>query len=101
VAPECDLVVVIGSPNSSNSQRLREVAERAGAKRAILLPRANQLDWSALDGVRRLGLTAGASAPETLVQELLGALGERYTLEIEERRVTTEDVVFKLPAGLT
>jgi 4-hydroxy-3-methylbut-2-enyl diphosphate reductase len=101
VAPECDLVVVIGSPNSSNSQRLREVAERAGAKRAILLPRANQLDWSALDGVRRLGLTAGASAPETLVQELLGALGERYELEIEERRVTTEDVVFKLPAGLT
>ena len=101
VAPECDLVVVIGSPNSSNSQRLREVAERAGAKRAILLPRANQLDWSALDGVRRLGLTAGASAPETLVQELLGALGERYTLEIEERRVTQEDVVFKLPAGLT
>ncbi len=101
VAPECDLVVVIGSPNSSNSQRLREVAERAGAKRAILLPRANQLDWSALDGVRRLGLTAGASAPETLVQELLGALGERYTLEIEERRVTQEDVVFKLPPGLT
>ena len=101
VAPECDLVVVIGSPNSSNSQRLREVAERAGAKRAILLPRASQLDWTALDGVRRLGLTAGASAPETLVQELLGALGERYTLEIEERRVTQEDVVFKLPAGLT
>ena len=100
VAPECDLVVVIGSPNSSNSQRLREVAERAGAKRAILLPRANQLDWSALDGVRRLGLTAGASAPEALVQELLGALGERYQLEIEERRVTQEDVVFKLPAGL-
>ncbi len=101
VAPECDLVVVIGSPNSSNSQRLREVAERAGAKRAILLPRANQLDWSHLDGVRRLGPTPAASAPETLVQDLLGALGERYTLEIEERRVTQEDVVFKLPAGLT
>ncbi len=101
VAPECDLVVVIGSPNSSNSQRLREVAERAGAKRAILLPRANQLDWSVLDGVRRLGLTAGASAPETLVQELIGRLGERYSLQIEERRVTQEDVVFKLPAPLT
>ncbi|MDT7953075.1 MAG: 4-hydroxy-3-methylbut-2-enyl diphosphate reductase [Acetobacteraceae bacterium] len=100
IAPECDLVVVIGSPNSSNSQRLREVAERAGAKRAILLPRANQLDWSSLDGVRRLGLTAGASAPEALVQELLGTLGERYHLDIEERRVTQEDVVFKLPAGL-
>ena len=100
VAPECDLVVVIGSPNSSNSQRLREVAERAGARRAILLPRADQLDWTLLDGVRRLGLTAGASAPETLVQELLGRLGERYELDIEERRVTQEDVVFKLPAGL-
>ena len=100
VAPECDLVVVIGSPNSSNSQRLREVAERAGARRAILLPRANQLDWSVLEGVRTLGLTAGASAPESLVQELLGRLGEHYTLEIEERRVTQEDVVFKLPAPL-
>ena len=100
VAPDCDLVVVIGSPNSSNSQRLREVAERAGAARAILLPRAGELDWSVLDGVRTLGLTAGASAPETLVQELLRDLGERYRLRIEERRVTQEDVVFKLPAAL-
>ncbi len=101
VAPDCDLVLVIGSPNSSNSQRLREVAERAGARRAILLPRADQLDWSALDGVRTLGVTAGASAPEALVQELLGCLGGRYTLAIEERRVTQEDVVFKLPAPLS
>ncbi len=101
VAPDCDLVVVIGSPNSSNSQRLREVAERAGARRAILLPKADQLDWSVMQGVRRLGLTAGASAPETLVQELLGRLGERYELSIEERRVTQEDVVFKLPGPLS
>ncbi len=101
IAPDCDLVVVIGSPNSSNSQRLREVAERAGARRAILLPKADQLDWSVLDGVRRLGLTAGASAPESLVQQLLGRLGERYVLEIEERQVTQEDVVFKLPVPLT
>ena len=100
VAPECDLVMVIGSPNSSNSQRLREVAERAGATRAILLPRAAQMEWSMMDGVRTLGLTAGASAPESLVQELLGQLGERYALTIEERRVTQEDVVFKLPAPL-
>ena len=100
VAPDCDLVVVIGSPNSSNSQRLREVAERAGAKRAILLPRADELEWSIMEGVRTLGLTAGASAPESLVQELLQQLGERYTLRIEERRVTQEDVVFKLPAPL-
>jgi 4-hydroxy-3-methylbut-2-enyl diphosphate reductase len=100
VARDCDLVVVIGSPNSSNSQRLREVAERAGARRAILLPRANTWDWSVMDGVRTLGLTAGASAPESLVQELLRLLGERYLLVIEERRVTQEDVVFKLPAPL-
>lgn len=100
VAPDCDLVVVIGSPNSSNSQRLREVAERAGARRAVLLPKAEQMDWAMMDGVSTLGLTAGASAPESLVQELLRALGERYTLRIEERRVTQEDVVFKLPAPL-
>ena len=100
VARDCDLVVVIGSPNSSNSQRLREVAERAGAAKAVLLPKADQLDWSIMAGVQTLGLTAGASAPESLVQELLGVLGERYTLRIEERRVTQEDVVFKLPAPL-
>ena len=75
VARDCDLVVVIGSPNSSNSQRLREVAERAGASRAILLPRANEFDWSVMSGVRTMGLTAGASAPESLVQELLRLLG--------------------------
>ena len=100
IAPNCDLVLVIGSPNSSNSQRLREVAERAGARRAVLLPKADQLDWSMLDGVRRLGVTAGASAPESLVQELLGRLAARYALQIEERQVTQEDVVFKLPAPL-
>ena len=100
VAPDCDLVLVIGSPNSSNSQRLREVAERAGAGRAILLPKADGLDWSVLVGVHTLGLSAGASAPESLLQELLVRLGERFTLTIEERRVTTEDVVFKLPAPL-
>ena len=100
VAPECDLVVVIGSPNSSNSQRLREVAERAGARRAILLPRADALDWTALEGVATLGMTAGASAPEWLVEELIARLRDRYALAIEERRVTQEDVVFKLPAPL-
>jgi 4-hydroxy-3-methylbut-2-enyl diphosphate reductase len=100
IAPECDLVIVIGSANSSNSQRLREVAERAGAPRAILLPEAGALDWAALEGVGTLGLTAGASAPERLVEELIGALGERYELAIEERRVTLESVVFKLPSAL-
>jgi len=100
IAPECDLVIVIGSPNSSNSQRLREVAERSGAPRALLVPTLRQLDWAALDGVRTLGITAGASAPETLVQEIVTALAGRYALQIEERTVKQEDVIFKLPAPL-
>lgn len=100
IAPDADLVLVIGSPNSSNSQRLREVAERAGAPRAILIPRARDLDWSVLEGVSTLGITAGASAPEALVEELVEHLRARFTLAIEERRVTEEDVVFKLPAPL-
>lgn len=101
IAQEADLVLVIGSPNSSNSQRLREVAERAGAPRAVLVPRASDLDWSVLAGVATLGVTAGASAPEVLVEELLERLRERYALDIEEKRVTEEDVVFKLPAPLS
>ncbi|MBV9734626.1 MAG: 4-hydroxy-3-methylbut-2-enyl diphosphate reductase [Acidisphaera sp.] len=100
IAPGCDLVVVIGSANSSNSLRLREVAERAGARRAILLPRAEALDWAALDGVGTLGVTAGASAPEALVEALLARLAGRFELRIEERRVTQEDISFKLPAAL-
>ncbi len=100
IAPESDLVIVIGSPNSSNSLRLREVAERAGAARAILLPKADVLDIALLQGVRTLGITAGASAPEVLVDQLLARLGAHFTLAIEERSVTTEDVVFKLPAPL-
>lgn len=100
IAPGCDLVIVIGSPNSSNSQRLREVAERSGAPRALLVPKLAELDWSALEGVRTLGITAGASAPETLVQEMVNALAGTYALEIEERTVRKEDVIFKLPAPL-
>lgn len=100
IAPEADLVLVIGSRNSSNSLRLREVAERSGAGRAVLLPRANELDWDVFDGVGTVGITAGASAPEILVDELLARLRERYTLVIEERQVTTEDVTFKLPSEL-
>jgi 4-hydroxy-3-methylbut-2-enyl diphosphate reductase len=101
IAPGCDLVLVIGSANSSNSQRLREVAERAGAPRAILLPRADALQWPMLDGVRTLGVSAGASAPEVLVEQLLDRLRERFVLRIEEKSVTKEDVVFKLPAPLS
>jgi 4-hydroxy-3-methylbut-2-enyl diphosphate reductase len=100
IAPGADLVLVIGSANSSNSQRLREVAERAGAARALLIPTAAALDWQALVGVHTLGVTAGASAPESQVEALLGRLATRFRLEIDERRVTEEDVTFKLPAPL-
>ena len=100
IAQGCDLLIVIGSPNSSNSQRLREVAERAGAGRAILVPKVADMDFSVMDGVQTVGITAGASAPESLVQEVLVALGKRFTLQIEERQVTQEDVIFKLPYPL-
>jgi 4-hydroxy-3-methylbut-2-en-1-yl diphosphate reductase len=100
IAAEADLVLVIGCSNSSNSQRLREVAERAGARRALLLPRPELLDWSVLEGVEVLGLSAGASAPEELVERLLEMLAGRFSLAIEERRVVEEDVVFRLPAPL-
>jgi 4-hydroxy-3-methylbut-2-enyl diphosphate reductase len=100
IAQSCDLLIVIGSPNSSNSQRLREVAERAGAGRALLVPKVTDLDFSAFDGVGTVGITAGASAPESLVQEVLAALSRRYALEIEEKQVTQEDVIFKLPYPL-
>lgn len=100
IAPGADLVLVIGAANSSNSQRLREVAERSGAARALLIPNVQALDWAALTGVRVVGVTAGASAPEALVQELLGELASRFELTVDEARVTQEDVVFKLPAPL-
>ncbi|WP_203413839.1 4-hydroxy-3-methylbut-2-enyl diphosphate reductase [Entomobacter blattae] len=100
IASSCDLMIVIGSPNSSNSQRLREVAERSGAPRAILLPRLDDLDWSVLEGVEALGITAGASAPESLVQEMVQALSHRYELQIEERSVKEEHVTFRLPFPL-
>ena len=100
IAPRCDLVLVIGATNSSNSQRLREVGEH-GAGRAYLIPRADCLDWRWLDGVRTLGLTAGASAPEVLVQEVLARLRERFAVTVEEVTTAVEDVVFKLPRALT
>ncbi|MAP49384.1 MAG: 4-hydroxy-3-methylbut-2-enyl diphosphate reductase [Oceanicaulis sp.] len=92
-----DLVLVVGAPNSSNSVRLVEVAERAGAKAAHLVQKAEEIDWSWLEGVERLGVSAGASAPEELVEGLLSALARRYTLHIREVRVAEENVVFKLP----
>lgn len=100
IAERCDLMLVIGATNSSNSQRLREVAERSGT-RAFLIPRADQLDWSWFEGVRTVGVTAGASAPEALVQELLQLLASRYDVAMEEITSAVEDVTFKLPRSLT
>ena len=99
IAAECDAMLVIGAPNSSNSVRLVEVAEREGV-RARLIQRAADLDWSLLDGVRVLGLTAGASAPEVLVRELITLLGTRYQIVEREVETTRETVAFKLPRGL-
>ncbi len=99
IAPQCQLVLVIGAPNSSNSRRLVEVAERCGS-RAKLIERASDIELTWLDGVSVLGLTAGASAPESLVREVAALLGEWR--DISEDVVTTaeERMVFKLPAQL-
>jgi 4-hydroxy-3-methylbut-2-enyl diphosphate reductase len=97
LAEGADLVLVIGSENSSNSVRLVEVAKKAGVKDARLVQDASAVDWSWFAGVRTLGITAGASAPEDLVEALISACGARFTVAVEEVRVTNEDVVFKLP----
>jgi 4-hydroxy-3-methylbut-2-en-1-yl diphosphate reductase len=100
VAPLVDALLVVGSPNSSNSQRLREVAERAGCRVTGLVLRARDIDWAALGDIRRLGLTAGASAPETLVEEIIGAFAERHDVFVEQVSTATEDVFFPLPREL-
>jgi 4-hydroxy-3-methylbut-2-enyl diphosphate reductase len=97
---ECDRVLVIGSPTSSNSLRLVEVAIRAGAGDARLIDDAAGLDWDWLAGAKTLGVTAGASAPETLVEGVIAAVGERYDLTVEEVSPTRETVSFKLPRVL-
>jgi 4-hydroxy-3-methylbut-2-enyl diphosphate reductase len=100
IAPSADLVIVLGSPNSSNARRLVEVALAHGAGAAFLLSRAAELDLGLLDGVERLGITAGASTPEELVQELIEELKRSYAVEIEEVTVTKETTHFKLPRAL-
>ena len=99
IVEACDAVLVIGAPNSSNSLRLVEVASRAGVP-ARLIERAAEVDFRWLDGVRTLGITAGASAPELLVQELVDHLATRFTLQREEVRSATETMQFKLPRSL-
>ena len=100
VAPLVDLMIVIGAPNSSNSQRLREAAERAGCPKAILLQRAHDFDKNQLKDVQRIGITAGASAPEILIEELLDLFAIDYNLIIDTIRHVEEDVFFPLPKDL-
>ena len=99
IAGDCDLVLVIGAPNSSNSLRLVEVAERLG-KPARLIQRAIEINRSWLDGVETLGLTAGASAPETLVREVVDMLGQWREVSEETVVSAEERIVFKLPRQL-
>jgi len=100
IAQRCDAIAVVGAPNSSNSRRLVEVATRAGCPRAFLIQRGRDLDVDGLEGVRTLGITAGASAPDVLVEEVIAACRTRFDVTVEEVRLTDEDVVFKLPRAL-
>ena len=100
IAGQCELVLVIGAPNSSNSLRLVEVAERSGAK-ALLVQRASDIDLKLLNGVQTLGITAGASAPEILVREFVDFLSENFILDQQQITTTEENMSFKLPRELT
>ena len=100
VAPEVDAMIVVGSSNSSNSLRLVEVAERSGCKVAMLVDRASEIDWSRLEGIRSLGVSAGASAPETLVDEVIEAFAQRYEIKVETRVTARENIAFNIPREL-
>lgn len=99
IATQCEVVLVIGAPNSSNSVRLRECAEREGA-RAYLIGRAENIDFSWLEGVKTIGLTAGASAPEILVREVIDLLATHFEVTEETVETAQEKMVFKLPRSL-
>jgi len=100
VAPEVDAMIVVGAPNSSNSQRLREVAERAGCRTAALVQRADDIDWTRFGSIASLGITAGASAPEVLVEEIIDAFAARYEIDVETVSTAQESVFFPLPRDL-
>ncbi len=100
MAPRCDALMVLGAPNTSNSRRLTEVAREAGCPQAMLVQRGVDVDWSALGPLKTLGVTAGASAPEILVRELLDSARKHYDLEVETVEVTTEKMTFRLPPEL-
>lgn len=97
IAARCDAMMVIGAPNSSNSNRLVEVGLVYGCQKATLIQRASDIDWDWLAGVNILGLTAGASAPETLVEEVISEIRQNYDVRVEEVSITQENVVFNVP----
>ncbi|MEJ2020493.1 MAG: 4-hydroxy-3-methylbut-2-enyl diphosphate reductase [Maritimibacter sp.] len=97
VAPKVDALLVIGAPNSSNSRRLVEVARSAGGTYAQLVGRADEIDWRALDGVTSVAVTAGASAPDVLVDEVVAAFRERFDVTVETVETAKEHVEFKVP----
>lgn len=100
VAPLVDAMIVVGAPNSSNSMRLVEVAERSGCAISVLVQRADEIDWNIFSGIKSLGVTAGASAPETLVDEILEAFATRFDISVSSRTTATENISFNLPRPL-
>jgi 4-hydroxy-3-methylbut-2-enyl diphosphate reductase len=100
IAPRCDAVIVVGAPNSSNSLRLVEVAERVGCRKAVLVQRAADIPWEAFDGIATLGITAGASAPELLVTEIIEAFKMRFDVTVESVSTTVERIAFNVPREL-
>ena len=100
MAPKCDAILVVGAPNSSNSKRLVEVGARAGCKYAQLVQRATDIDWRSLEGISSIGITAGASAPEVLIDEVIDAFKARYDVTSEMVETAVENVEFKVPRVL-
>ncbi|MEH6673792.1 MAG: 4-hydroxy-3-methylbut-2-enyl diphosphate reductase [Sulfitobacter sp.] len=100
MAPKCDAMLVVGAPNSSNSRRLVEVGSRAGCAYAQLVQRATDIDWRSLEGITSIGITAGASAPEQLINEVIDAFKNRYEVTTELVETAVENVEFKVPRVL-
>lgn len=100
IAGKVGLTIVVGAPNSSNSLRLVEVAERAGCRKAVLIQRASDIPWDAFEGISTVGITAGASAPETLVDEVIEALKQRFEISIEQVTTASERIAFNVPREL-
>ncbi len=100
MAPKCQAILVVGAPNSSNSKRLVEVGRKAGCNYAQLVQRANDIDWRALEGCDAIGVTAGASAPDVLIQEVIDAFRDRFDVTVETVETAVENVEFKVPRVL-